>query len=94
MWRPEGWKNPYKITIYREKAEPPRDQTTIKTGGYTKERKPDPVYEAGADAMKACLTPYLLGSIIPLSILEALKGEYDESQKGLASERRDQAENS
>jgi len=49
LWRPPNWKNPYKIWVLREKQV--RDGTTTETSGYEKRTIPDPIFEAGADAM-------------------------------------------
>lgn len=47
--RLEGWKNPYTISVLREKTKP--DGTTTSTDGYTRKKIPDPIFEAGADAL-------------------------------------------
>ncbi len=48
-YRPFGWKNPFTISILREK--PNLEGTNTSTAGYTKKKIPDPVFEAGASAM-------------------------------------------
>ncbi len=52
-WRPDGWKNPCVLIILTEKQV--LKGTTTETEGYDRRTIPDPVYEAGADALLKAL---------------------------------------